>query len=185
MRWTHALPVVIFALLAIAFAFGLTRDPERLPSALIDKPAPQFDLGPIAAASPGEEPLGFGLSTADLTAEGGVVLVNVFASWCIPCLAEHPQLMALNESGIAPVYGINKKDKPADARDWLTENGNPYTRIGADTDGRASIEWGVYGVPETFILDKTGRIRYRHVGPVMPRDMEKTILPLIEEIGEK
>ncbi|MBT4770280.1 MAG: DsbE family thiol:disulfide interchange protein [Rhodospirillaceae bacterium] len=185
MRWTHTLPVIIFALLAIAFAIGLTRNPERLPSALIDKPAPQFDLGPIAASVAGEEPLGGGLTTSDLDTSNGVVLVNIFASWCVPCLAEHPQLMALAQSGIAPVYGINKKDTATNARNWLAENGNPYARIGADIDGRASIEWGVYGVPETFILDQSGRIRYRHVGPIMPRDMEKTILPLIEEIGKK
>jgi cytochrome c biogenesis protein CcmG/thiol:disulfide interchange protein DsbE len=160
--------------LAVLFAVGLRHDPSIVPSLLIDKPVPDFDLPPLLEDKPG-------LATADLN--GQVALVNVFASWCIPCRIEHPMFMRLAEKGEVPVYGINYKDAPADAKRWLAELGDPYTRIGADRDGRAGIEWGVYGVPETFVVDGTGTIRFKHVGPLTAEVLEDTIMPLVRELG--
>lgn len=180
MNLKFLLPAAIFAAIAVAFAVGLTLDSQRLPSALIDKPAPRFDLPPIAAVN-GGEPYGGGFSSGDL--KGRVSLVNVFASWCVPCRVEHPQLMSLADDHGVTIFGINQKDKPEDARDWLGRHGDPYRAIGADATGRTSIDWGVYGVPETFVVDAKGRIRYRHVGPIMERDLTGTILPLIAELG--
>ena len=171
--WMYLLPVALFALLAIGFYGGLETDTTVLPSALIDKPAPDFALPALSGT--GET----GFSTADLT--GKVSLVNVFASWCVPCRAEHPVLNALAKSTQVPIYGINYKDKPEAARAWIAELGNPYTRIGAD-DGRVGIEWGVYGVPETFVVDRQGRIRYKHVGPLTRDDLDRKILPLIAKL---
>lgn len=171
--WLYLLPVALFALLALAFHRGLGTDPTVLPSALIDKPAPEFTLPPLAGS--GEA----GFSSADLGEK--VSVVNIFASWCAPCRAEHPVLNALAKSSRVPIYGINYKDRPEAARAFLAELGNPYTRIGAD-DGRVGIEWGVYGVPETFIIDRQGRVRYRHVGPLTEADLKRTILPLIGKL---
>jgi cytochrome c biogenesis protein CcmG/thiol:disulfide interchange protein DsbE len=156
------------------FAVGLRHDPSIVPSVLIDKPVPDFDLPPLLDDKPG-------LATTDLN--GQVALVNVFASWCIPCRVEHPLFMHLAEQGEVPVYGINYKDAPADAKRWLAELGDPYARIGADRDGRAGIEWGVYGVPETFVVDGTGTIRFKQVGPLSAEVLEKTIMPLVRELG--
>lgn len=175
-RLVYLLPLVLFAVLAGYFAVGLTLDPRKVPSALIDRPAPEFNLPPVPGlgAGPGE-----GLSTADL--RGGVTLVNVFASWCAPCKIEHPLLLRLSREHGIPIHGINQKDKAEDVAAWLARDGNPYARIGADRDGRASIDWGVYGVPETFVVDGDGRIRYRHVGPIMPQDLD-AILAVVEEV---
>jgi len=188
MNLKFLLPVAIFAAIALAFAVGLTLDAQRLPSVLIDKLAPQFELPPIAAIDDGEDsgedtgkPYGGGLSSRDLV--GRVTLVNIFASWCVPCRVEHPQLMSLSRDHGITIFGINQKDTPQDARAWLARHGDPYRAIGADSTGRVSIDWGVYGVPETFVMDATGRIRYRHVGPIMPRDVTRTLLPLIAELG--
>jgi cytochrome c biogenesis protein CcmG, thiol:disulfide interchange protein DsbE len=168
------LPVAVFAGVGIGLAVGLTRDPGVLPSALIDKEVPAFELPPLSGvAKPG-------LAQADLE-DGEVALVNVFASWCVPCRVEHPLLMRLADEGL-PIYGINYKDRPEDARAWLEELGDPFRRIGADQNGRVGIEWGVYGVPETFVVDRDGRIRHKHVGPLQPRDLEQTILPLVREL---
>ena len=172
-RLLFILPLLFFGAIAAYFAVGLTKDPRMLPSALIDKPAPEFEL---PALYEGEA----GLAKSDLG--GAVKLVNVFASWCVPCKIEHPILMRYAERNIAPLYGLNYKDKKSDAIAWLTQLGNPYQRIGQDLSGRAGIEWGVYGVPETYIIDREGRIRYRHVGPISPEAMEEKILPLIEEL---
>jgi cytochrome c biogenesis protein CcmG/thiol:disulfide interchange protein DsbE len=162
----------VFALLAGGFYVGLGIDSNVLPSALIDQPAPDFTLPPLH----GEER---GFASADL--EGHVSLVNVFASWCTPCRAEHAVLNALAQSKRVPIYGIDYKDKRDVALAWIGELGNPYTRIGAD-DGRVGIDWGVYGVPETFIVDRTGRIRYKHVGPLTEADVARTILPLVARL---
>ncbi|MBT6116792.1 MAG: DsbE family thiol:disulfide interchange protein [Rhodospirillaceae bacterium] len=176
----YLLPLVLFLLLAGTIGWFMTkneiedRDTQALPSVLIDQPAPQFDLPPLAGIAPG-------LARADLG--GRPALVNFFASWCLPCRAEHPILMALAEEGAVAIYGVNYKDPEADARDWLEALGNRYERIGIDATGRTAIEWGVYGVPETFVIDAKGRVRYRHVGPVLERDMERTIRPLLAEIG--
>jgi cytochrome c biogenesis protein CcmG, thiol:disulfide interchange protein DsbE len=172
-RLLFLLPVLIFVGVGIGLAVGLTRDPSTLPSPLIDKPVPTFELPPLAGRD------GPGFSSADL--EGRVSLVNVFASWCVPCRVEHPLLMALAEDGVA-IYGIDYKDPAEKAAGWLAELGDPYQAIGADQDGRVAIDWGVYGVPETFVVDREGRIRHRHVGPLQPRDIEETIRPLLEDL---
>jgi cytochrome c biogenesis protein CcmG/thiol:disulfide interchange protein DsbE len=135
---------------------------------------PKFSLPPIEGSGPG-------LSSEDF--KGKVALVNVWASWCPPCRIEHPILMRLAREGV-PIYGINYKDAPADAKRFLATLGNPYSKIGADRDGRGSIEWGVYGYPETFIVDRTGRIRYRHVGPILPRDLDATIYPILKALAK-
>jgi cytochrome c biogenesis protein CcmG/thiol:disulfide interchange protein DsbE len=173
-RLLYLLPVLIFVGVGIGLAVGLTRDPGTLPSALIDQPVPTFELPAIA----GRE--GPGFSSADL--EGQVSLVNVFASWCVPCRVEHPLLMALADEGVA-IYGIDYKDPADKAAGWLAELGDPYRAIGADEQGRVAIDWGVYGVPETFVVDAEGRIRHRHVGPLQPRDIEETIRPLLAELA--
>ena len=166
------LPGLLFALLATGFYLGIGRDTNALPSPLIDKPAPDFALPPLQAAQPG-------FSTADL--KGHVSVVNTFASWCAPCREEHPALAALARTRRVAIYGINYKDKPDAARAWLAALGNPYPRIGAD-DGRVGIDWGVYGVPETFVVDAAGRIRYKHVGPLSEADVTGTILPLVARL---
>jgi cytochrome c biogenesis protein CcmG/thiol:disulfide interchange protein DsbE len=173
-RLLFFLPVVIFIGVGIGLAVGLTRDPGQLPSALIDQPVPAFELPPIDGRD------GPGFSSADLA--GRVSLVNVFASWCVPCRVEHPLLMALADEGVA-IYGIDYKDPADKAAGWLAEFGDPYRAIGADQDGRVAIDWGVYGVPETFVVDAEGRIRHRHVGPLQPRDIEETIKPLLAELA--
>lgn len=169
------LPLILFLGLVGYFAVGLRHDPSVLPSAMIDKPAPDFALGPVLDGVPG-------LSSQDL--KGQVSLVNVFASWCAPCRVEHPLLTRLaREQGIA-INAIAYKDKPEATRTFLAQMGNPFSRIGMDQDGRVAIDWGVYGVPETYVIDRQGRIRYRHVGPLMPRDVEEKILPMIRELSK-
>ena len=166
-------PLILFVALAAYLGFGLTRDSRVLPSALIDQPVPNFAL---PALFPGEP----GFTTADLDAK--VSIVNVFASWCVPCRAEHPLWMRFAKEQKVPVYGINWKDKREDAIAWIRELGNPYERIGHDGKNEAGIEWGVYGVPETYIIDRTGRIRKKHIGPMFPEILEKEILPLIRRL---
>ena len=172
-RLLFLLPLVLFLGIATYFAIGLTKDPGLLPSALKDKPAPAFDLPPLQSDRPG-------LAKSDLGGE--VKLVNFFASWCVPCRAEHPILMHITKQNLVPLYGINYKNKKEKAINWLEELGNPYRRIGVDQSGRAGIDWGVYGLPETYVIDKQGRIRYRHVGPLFPEHLKDTIMPLIEAL---
>ena len=171
-RWLYLLPVVVFALMAGGFYVGLGIDPNILPSALINEEAPQFDLPPL----PGHDK---GFSSADL--RGHVSLVNAFASWCGPCRMEHPVLNALAQTKQVPIYGIDYKDESAAALDWIAKLGDPYTTIGADS-GQVGIKWGVYGVPETYVVDKTGHIRYKHVGPLSEADIQQTILPLVARL---
>jgi cytochrome c biogenesis protein CcmG/thiol:disulfide interchange protein DsbE len=180
MRAAFVAPLILFgALAAVLGAYLYQVGPggksiSELPSALIDRPVPDFSL-------PGLDGAGVpGLATADLG--GHVALINVFASWCLPCKAEHPVLAALAKDGVA-IYGINYKDKAQDARAWLAQLGNPYRRIGVDATGRTAIDWGVYGVPETFVVDAKGRIRYRHVGPIMPFQLDEIIRPLLKEVA--
>ncbi len=174
-RLVYILPLAVFLAVAAWFALGLTRDPSRLPSALIDQAIPAGALPPLPGAGvPGLDP-------AEI--KGKVALVNVFASWCVPCKAEHPILMRLARDNGVAIYGINYKDAEGEALAWLKSLGNPYRAIGYDGSGRAGIEWGVYGVPETFVIDKAGRIRFKHVGPIEPRDLENTLLPLIERLS--
>lgn len=165
-------PLLAFALMVL-FGFGLFKGGDALPSALLYKPVPEFSLPPVLGR---EE----GLSTQDLI--GHVSLVNVFASWCVPCRAEHPLFMDLAATGEVPLYGINYKDPPEQARAWLDELGDPYARIGADIDGRAGIEWGVYGVPETYVIAPDGTIAYRHVGPITRAILQDTLLPIVRDL---
>ncbi len=179
-RLVYILPLGVFLIMAVYFAIGLTKDPKILPSALIDKPVPEFSLPPIEGGP------GRGFSSADLKGQGetkGVSVVNVFASWCVPCRAEHPQITRLAALKVAAVYGLNYKDKPENALKWLKELGDPYAAHGSDLKGRVGIDFGVYGIPETFIIDKQGIIRYKYVGPITAGLLEKEILPTIKKLG--
>ena len=175
-RLILALPLTIFAALSLLFAVGLTLDPSILPSTLIGKPVPEFELPPVKGRD-------LGLSSANLLGE--VSLVNVFASWCVACRQEHPLFMKLAARGTVVLHGLNYKDRPDDAAKWLDTLGDPYTRTGADISGRAAIDWGVYGVPETFIVGADGRIAYKHIGPVNENTLTETILPLVESLRNK
>ncbi len=172
-RLLYFLPVAVFAGVAVSFLWGVDRGASVLPSALIDQPAPQFVLPPVEDV---DRP---GFSTADL--KGQVVLVNFFASWCVPCLAEHPLITRLADQGL-PVYGINYKNEPAEASAWLAKYGNPYTLIGSDFDGRIGVEFGVTGMPESFVIDRNGVIRYKQVGAIASDDLKRTILPIIARL---
>ena len=176
MRMATVLPLMVFVGLAILLGYGLTRDPREIPSPLLGKEVPVFELPAVQGRT-------LGLTTADL--KGQVSLVNVFASWCVACRQEHPLLLGINESGAVPVHGLNYKDAPADAAAWLDELGDPYTRTGADIDGGVGIDWGVYGVPETFVIDKRGTIRYKHIGPVSMEDVERILRPLVRRLQEE
>ncbi len=166
-------PLLVFFILAIFLGIGLTRDPSYVPSPLIDKPVPEFTLAPVKGRK-------LGLSSQDLGSE--VSLVNVFASWCVACREEHPLLMKLSQTTDIPIHGLNYKDEPDDAAAWLNYFGDPYTRTGADIDGKVGIDWGVYGVPETFVINKQGHIAYKHVGPISTDDWQQKILPIIQRI---
>ena len=163
----------IFAGIVVVLAVGLTLNPRELPSPLIGKPVPRFELPPVRGRT-------LGLSSADL--RGDVSLVNVFASWCVACKDEHPLLLEMKRQGVVPIHGLNYKDRPEDAAKWLDDLGDPYTRTGVDIDGRVAIDWGVYGVPETFIIDREGRIAYKHIGPITPEVLDKTLQPLITRL---
>lgn len=175
-RLILVVPLIGFLSLTVALAVGLSRDPSKIPSALIGKPAPQFSLPPVKGRT-------LGLSTADL--HGEVSLVNVFASWCVACREEHPVLMQMKADNIAPIHGLNYKDQPDNAARWLNTMGDPYTRTGADLDGRVAIDWGVYGVPETFVITKDGRIAYKQIGAVTPKILEEKLLPLIRKLQQQ
>ncbi len=173
-RLLFLLPLLIFGTLAVWFAEGLGRDPHLVPSALIDKPVPSFAL----PALPG---YAHGLTSADL-ATGEPQMLNVFASWCVPCRAEQPVLLRLaREQGVA-LRGLASRDKPEDAAAWLATAGNPFRSVGADVDNRVAIDFGVYGAPESFIIDGEGRIRYKHIGPLTPEDVRQTILPVLAQL---
>jgi cytochrome c biogenesis protein CcmG/thiol:disulfide interchange protein DsbE len=172
-RFLFALPAAAFAGLAGLFAISLGRDPSRVPSALIGRPAPEFSLPPVQGRT-------LGLSQADLL--GTASLVNVFASWCVECRAEHPLLMRLAREKTVPIHGLNYKDAPENAARWLNTMGDPYSRTGADLDGRVSIDWGVYGVPETFVVGADGVIAYKHIGALTEEALAETILPLVARL---
>jgi len=175
-RTRFFMPLAVFGLMAVIFGIGLTLNPGEIPSPLIGKPVPEFSLPPVQGRVDG-------LSSKDLTGE--VSLVNVFASWCPACRDEHPLFMQLYRDGIVPVYGLNYKDRPQDAAAWLDELGDPYTRTGADIDGRVGIDWGVYGVPETYVIDRQGRIAYKYIGAIDDRVLHETLLPLIRDLREQ
>ena len=174
-RLLFLLPFVVFVALAGVFMLQLRagRDAAILPSVMIDQPAPEFALPAVAEV---DMP---GFTTADL--RGQVSIVNIFASWCIPCLAEHPLITRLAEDGFT-VYGINHRDTDTAAARWLKRHGNPYTAVGADRNARVSLDWGVTGVPETFIIDADGSIRFKHAGPITPDVLQRDILPVLTQL---
>jgi len=172
-RRGYLIAILSFVALGVLLAVGLGRNPRLIPSPLIGKPVPDFSLPPVKGRT-------LGLSSKDL--QGEVSLVNVFASWCVACRDEHPLFMDLAHRGVVPIHGLNYKDAPDDAAKWLDTLGDPYTRTGADRDGRVAIDWGVYGVPETFVVDPEGRIAYKHIGPIDQRTLDEKILPLIERL---
>jgi cytochrome c biogenesis protein CcmG/thiol:disulfide interchange protein DsbE len=166
-------PIGAFSILLIALGFSLTNDPRKLPSMLIDKAVPNFVLPAVHEG-------GMRLSNTDLL--GKVSLLNVFASWCGGCRYEHPVLMKLSTSGQVPIYGINFKDKPGAGSAWLKKYRDPYKRSGKDPNGRTGIHLGVTGIPETFVIDQTGRVRYRHIGPLTDEIWANTIRPVVDEL---
>jgi cytochrome c biogenesis protein CcmG/thiol:disulfide interchange protein DsbE len=180
-RLLFFVPVLLFAGLVayLAYALRVERDPSAVPSAMIDKPVPQFDLPPLLAELPG-------VASGDLAVPdpgGKPVLVNFFASWCVPCRAEHPLLMRLAEEKRITLYGIAYKDKPEDAKAFLAELGNPFSRVGVDASGRTAIDFGVYGVPESYLVDAKGRIRFRQVGPLYDYVLDKQLQPLLDHLA--
>lgn len=183
-RFGLALPLLVFAGLAALFWYALFGgDPSKLPSALIGKPVPMFDLPPVEALQSGDAPVP-GFSSADL-AQGEPTIVNVFASWCAECQVEHPLLMELSKVPGIRLFGIDYKDDAASARRFLGRYGNPYARVGADRSGRVAIDFGVYGVPETYVVSGDGKIAYRHVGPLTEAVIKDQILPLLAPKGDK
>jgi cytochrome c biogenesis protein CcmG/thiol:disulfide interchange protein DsbE len=173
------LPLAIFLALAALFLFRLgAGDPSRLPSALIGHPVPNTPLPPVEGLvrDGAQVP---GIASADF--KGAVSLVNVWASWCVPCHDEAPLLMKLAGDHRIRVIGINYKDQPENARRFIGRYGNPFAAVGADANGRASIDWGVYGVPETFVIDRDGRIAYKLVGPITADNIENTLKPQLEQ----
>lgn len=167
------IPLGIFIVLLLFLAFGLRLDPRKVPSPLIDKPAPAFTLPRL------DDPKQL-VSEKDLL--GKVWLLNVWASWCVSCREEHPVLVEFAKKNVVPIYGLNYKDERKDALAWLGQFGNPYTVSIMDSDGRVGIDYGVYGVPETYVIDKQGVIRYKQIGPVTPELLDAKILPLVRKL---
>lgn len=173
MKAKALIPLALFLLLVVFLAIGLTRDPREIPSPLIDKPAPDFSLPVLGAADKQ-------LRLADM--QGQVWLLNVWASWCVACREEHPALVKFAQRKLVPLVGLNYKDKLPDAQAWLRDWGDPYALSIVDADGRVGIDYGVYGVPETFLIDAQGRIRYKHIGPVSDKVFDELIVPRIREL---
>jgi cytochrome c biogenesis protein CcmG, thiol:disulfide interchange protein DsbE len=175
-RLVYLLPLVLFLVLVGYFAVSLRpgHDIHELPSAMIEKPAPAFDLAGLG----NNQPLALD------TLKGHPFVINFFASWCVPCRIEHPLLMRLAEQQHLPLYGIAYKDKPDDSSRLLATFGDPYRQVGIDRDGRVGLDFGVYGVPETYVIDSTGRIRRRFVGPLTAETVDKELLPLLKQLGQ-
>lgn len=177
------LPVLIFLGVAGFFAVALrTGDPSKLPSALIGKPAPPSEFAAIEGFDPGEKSIP-GFATADLS-NGKVSVVNFWASWCGPCTDEHPMLVELAQDPSISLYGVNYKDSATNARRFLNRYGNPFKAVGTDTTGRTAIEWGVYGMPETFVINGKGDIAYKYVGPITPEGLRDRLLPAIKKAAQ-
>ncbi len=176
-RFLYVLPVLAFAVIAGWFWLGLApnRDPSEVPSVMIGKPVPDFDLPPLVAGSPG-------LKSSEL--KGHVTLINFFASWCVPCRAEHPLLFTLAKDTPIQIDGIAYKNKQSDTTAYLAELGNPYARVVVDEPGRTAIDFGLYGVPESYLIDRDGVIRFRQVGPLTEGVIEKQLKPLISELSK-
>jgi len=170
-----AIPLAVFSLLVVFLAAGLQHDPHEVPSPLIDKPAPAFQLAQLHEPSKTFSPQEM---------RGKVWLLNTWASWCISCREEHPLLVELSRTGVVPILGLNYKDRRQDAIQTLVELGNPYLLSVLDTDGRVGIDYGVYGVPETYLIDKNGLIRFKQIGPVTERVLNKTILPMVKDLDK-
>lgn len=170
------IPLIVFIALAVLLAIGLTRDPKLVPSPLIGKPAPAFLLSTVH--NPNQQ-----VSEKELL--GKVSLVNVWASWCPSCREEHPVLVEFARSTNTPIYGLNWKDQREDAIRWLKHFGNPYVLSFHDPDNRAGLDWGVYGAPETFLVDKKGIIRFKQVGPVTPKLLQEKLIPMIKKLEQE
>lgn len=170
------IPLALFLVLAAFLAVGLNRDPHEVPSPLVGKPAPNFVLPQLDA--------GTAASFGPKDMSGKVWLLNVWASWCVSCRQEHPVLVEFAKSGVAPLIGLDYKDQVGDAKAWLAQFGNPYTLSAVDADGRVGIDYGVYGVPETYVIDKAGTIRFKQIGPVTREVLQAKILPLIKELQQ-
>ena len=173
MKARYLIPLGIFLALVILLGVGLTLDPREVPSPFIGKPAPDFRLPRLN--QPGQT-----IGPEDM--KGQVWLLNVWASWCVSCRAEHKVVNALAKTGEVTVVGLNYKDEPDDARSWLAALGNPYLASAMDREGRVGIDWGVYGVPETFVIDRQGIIRYKHIGPITQASLQEKILPLVRRL---
>jgi cytochrome c biogenesis protein CcmG/thiol:disulfide interchange protein DsbE len=175
-RVFYLLPLLIFLVIVVYFSVSLRpgHDIHELPSAMVEKPAPAFDLAGLGDSKP--------LALDAL--KGHPFVINFFASWCVPCRVEHPLLMRLAEQNHLPLYGIAYKDKPDDSSRLLATFGDPYRQIGVDRDGRVGLDFGVYGVPETYVIDSTGRIRRRFVGPLTADTVDKELLPLLKQLGQ-
>ncbi len=171
----YSLPLGIFLVLVVFLGIGLGLNPREIPSPLIDKPAPAFDL--VQLHEPGKS-----LTKQDM--QGKVWLLNVWASWCVSCREEHPVLVELAKTRVVPIVGLNYKDQRPEALRWLQQFGDPYVMSIVDGDGRVGINYGVYGVPETFVIDKTGVIRYKQIGPVTPKALQEKILPLVAKLQQ-
>jgi cytochrome c biogenesis protein CcmG/thiol:disulfide interchange protein DsbE len=176
MRRVFLIPLLLFIALAIFLAIGLTRDPREVPSPLVGRAAPGFNLPRLTL---GEADMGR-FSPVDM--RGKVWMLNVWASWCVSCREEHPVLLDLARQGAVPLVGLNYKDGSADAQRWLAQHGNPYLLSAVDADGRVGIDYGVYGVPETYVIDQAGVIRYKQIGPISAELLQTKLLPLIREL---
>ncbi len=168
-----AWPLLVFVVIGGFLAAGLFLNPREVPSPLVGRSVPDFRLDPVKGRSAG-------LASADL--RGEVAVVNVFASWCTACRDEHPLWLELARERAVPIHGLDYKDSPDAAARWLDELGDPYTRTGADRDGRVGIDWGVYGVPETYIVDKRGVIRHKVIGPITRAMVSERLLPLVRQL---
>ncbi len=180
------IPLIVFLVVSAFFVWGLIKgDPRKIPSVLIGKPVPAFDLPPLpGATTPDGRPVP-GLSAADLKTMPGIKMVNFFASWCVACRQEHPFVMELARRKVMPIYGIAYKDAPDKSLAWLSELGNPYERIGMDRKGRVGIDFGVYGIPETFFIDEKGIIVYKYIGPLSPRAWKEEVMPALKKARGK
>ena len=170
----YLVPLLVFIVLIGFLGVGLSLKPREIPSPLIDKPAPSFSLPTLAAPARS-------LATQDL--RGKVWVLNVWASWCVACREEHALLVEMAKLNVVPIYGLNYKDKRDAALGWLDQFGNPYVASLSDTEGLVGIEYGVYGVPETFVIDKAGVIRHKIIGPVTPDSIRDVILPLVKKLN--
>ena len=170
----YLIPASLFLVLVVFLFIGLFLNPSEVPSPLIGKPMPVFSLPRLANP-------GMTITNSDM--QGRPALVNVWATWCVACREEHPLLVSFSQSTDVPIYGLNYKDNRTSALRWLKDLGNPYVANLYDEDGRVAIDWGVYGAPETFVVDQQGIIRYKHIGPLTEQVLEKKIIPLLNKIG--